>query len=119
MLSNIDSTVVIQKMITLVVSYIPNLITAVILFILFWISNKIIQKILDTTLSRMNIERQTINLLLRGAKTALYAAGIEIPFPHLQLFVEKTDGIKLLAPSSKTLQTDAFLSKLTLPLRLR
>ncbi len=36
-------------------------------------------------------------------KKALDAAGIEIPFPHLQLFVEKTDGIKLLASSPKTL----------------
>jgi small conductance mechanosensitive channel len=33
-------------------------------------------------------------------KTALDNAGIEIPYPHLQLFVEKTDGIKLLAPAS-------------------
>jgi small conductance mechanosensitive channel len=30
-------------------------------------------------------------------KNALDRAGIEIPFPHLQLFVEKTKGIELLA----------------------
>ncbi len=33
-------------------------------------------------------------------KNALDAAGIEIPFPHMQVFVEDTDGIKRLARSS-------------------
>jgi small conductance mechanosensitive channel len=32
-------------------------------------------------------------------KQALDRAGIEIPFPHLQLFVERTKGIELLAPA--------------------
>jgi small conductance mechanosensitive channel len=32
-------------------------------------------------------------------KQALDRAGIEIPFPHLQLFVEQTKGIELLAPA--------------------
>lgn len=33
-------------------------------------------------------------------KVALDKANIEIPYPHLQLFLEKTEGIKLLAPAS-------------------
>jgi len=35
-------------------------------------------------------------------KVALDKAGIEIPYPHLQLFLEKTEGIKLLATVSST-----------------
>ena len=30
-------------------------------------------------------------------KGALDEAGIEIPFPHLQLFVEDSDGVRVLA----------------------
>jgi len=39
------------------------------------------------------------------SKKALNLAGIEIPFPHLQLFVEKTEGLQLLASSPKALPT--------------
>jgi len=35
-------------------------------------------------------------------KVALDKAGIEIPYPHLQLFLEKTEGVKLLATASST-----------------
>jgi len=42
-------------------------------------------------------------------KVALDKAGIEIPYPHLQLFLEKTDGVKLLATASST---DALNKKL-------
>jgi len=35
-------------------------------------------------------------------KLALDKAGIEIPYPHLQLFLEKTDGVKLLATASSS-----------------
>ena len=34
-------------------------------------------------------------------KRALDAAGIEIPYPHLQLFLEQTDGLKLLAADGR------------------
>jgi small conductance mechanosensitive channel len=34
-------------------------------------------------------------------KRALDNAGIEIPFPHLQLFLENNDGLRLLAARDK------------------
>jgi len=39
-------------------------------------------------------------------KNALDKAGIEIPYPHLQLFLEKTEGVKLLATATAS-STDA------------
>ena len=35
-------------------------------------------------------------------KQAMDDAGIEIPFPHMQLFLEKTEGVRLLAARKST-----------------
>lgn len=37
---------------------------------------------------------------IEKVKTALDRAGIEIPYPHMQLFVEETDAVKMLASGS-------------------
>ena len=72
MVSELLTTIDVQKITTLIIGYIPNLMGALLLFLLFWLANKIIQKTMDTTLSRMKIERQAVNLLLRGARTGIY-----------------------------------------------
>jgi small-conductance mechanosensitive channel len=45
-----------------------------------------------------SIERKIAYELLERAKNALDAAGIQIPFPHLQLFVEDTAALQSLSP---------------------
>jgi hypothetical protein len=39
----------------------------------------------------MSMERLTFNRTLEACKLALDGAGIQIPYPHLQLFVEKVE----------------------------
>ncbi|MFP3998250.1 MAG: hypothetical protein ACLFUN_00270 [Desulfobacterales bacterium] len=34
---------------------------------------------------------------IEKVKTAFDSAGIEIPYPHMQLFVEETEAVKMLA----------------------
>lgn len=48
-----------------------------------------------------SIERRIGYEYLEKAKEALDAAGIQIPFPHLQLFVENTPAVELLAGRSR------------------
>ncbi len=72
MLSNFREIIDVQTLVTIVIAYIPNLLSAVILFFLFWVGNKLVQKMLGTTLTRMKIEKEAINLLLRGARVGLY-----------------------------------------------
>lgn len=61
------------------------MISAVLLFFLFWLANKIVQKTLDVTLTRAKIDRQAINLLLRGTKTGIYIFAILTIADHLQI----------------------------------
>lgn len=72
MLTKLKSQVDIEVLTTQVVGYIPNLLSAGILLFLFWTANKIIQKMIVSTLSRMKIENQSINLLLRAARFGIY-----------------------------------------------
>lgn len=53
------------------------------LMLVFWIADE-------------SIERKIKGEYLEKAKKALDAAGIEIPFPHLQLFLEETAGLRAL-----------------------
>ncbi len=77
-----------QKLTTLVIGYIPSLISAGILLFLFWLGNKLIQKTLDATLTRMKIERQAITLLLSGARVALYIFAILTIADQLQINIK-------------------------------
>lgn len=88
MVSAIQSFVDVQKIGMLVVGYLPNFISAVLLFFVFWFANKIMQKTLETTLTRLKIERQAINLLLRGAKTGLYIFAVLTIADQLQLNIK-------------------------------
>jgi small-conductance mechanosensitive channel len=40
-----------------------------------------------------DVQQRTRFTVLETCKTALDAAGIEIPFPHLQLFLEQTEAL--------------------------
>ncbi|WP_300462315.1 mechanosensitive ion channel [Desulfobacula sp.] len=88
MFSNIQTTIDVQKITTLIISYIPNLVSAMLLFFLFWLANKIVQKALTATLTRAKIERQAINLLLRGAKTGIYIFAILTIADQLQINIK-------------------------------
>jgi small conductance mechanosensitive channel len=72
MLSNFRELIDVQTLVTLVIAYLPNLLSAGILCVLFWLANKFIQKMLGATLTRMAIEKEAISLLLRGARVGLY-----------------------------------------------
>lgn len=62
----------IQSLVTRFVSYLPNIFSAILLFVIFWIANKAIQKMLSATLIRIKIARQAQGLILRTARIALY-----------------------------------------------
>ena len=85
---DIKTIIDIQKLTTLVLGYVPSLISAGILLVLFWLGNKLIQKTLDTTLTRLKIERQAINLLLSGARVGLYIFAILTIADQLQINIK-------------------------------
>ena len=62
--------------------------SAGILLVLFWLGNKLIQKTLDATLTRMKIERQAINLLLSGARVGFYIFAILTIADQLQINIK-------------------------------
>jgi len=62
----------VQSLMTRVVAYLPNLFSAILLLIVFWIVNKAIQKVISAALSRMNVVRQAQGLILRTARVILY-----------------------------------------------
>jgi small conductance mechanosensitive channel len=61
-----------QSLMTRVAEYVPNIIGAVLLIILFWIVNKVIQKTAATALAKTKVSPQAVNLILRFARYALF-----------------------------------------------
>ena len=57
---------------TRIVAYLPNLISALMLLIIFWIANKTIQKTLSATLTSMKVARQSQGLILWAARVVLF-----------------------------------------------
>jgi small conductance mechanosensitive channel len=56
-----------------------NVFSALALTVLFWIANKAIQKVLHSTLKKMRIEKQAVNLLLRTARVGVFIfAGLTV-----------------------------------------
>lgn len=49
-----------------------------------------------------SIERLIVPQYIEKAKKALDAAGIQIPFPHMQLFLEETSALKALVPQPRS-----------------
>ncbi|MCF8105304.1 MAG: mechanosensitive ion channel [Desulfohalobiaceae bacterium] len=61
-----------QSLMTRIAEYVPNVIGAVFLIILFWIVNKVIQKTTSTALAKTTVSPQAVNLILRFARYALF-----------------------------------------------
>ncbi len=87
-MENFRQIVEIEKITTLLIGYIPNMIGALIMLVLFWIANKVIQRTLDLTLSRIKIERQAIDLLLSGARYGLYVFAFLTVADQLQINIK-------------------------------
>ena len=62
----------VQALTTKLVAYLPSLVSAFLLIVVFWLTNKAIQKMLSAALARMKIVRQTRGLMLRTARVAIY-----------------------------------------------
>ena len=61
-----------QSLMTRIAEYVPNVIGAIFLIILFWIVNKVIQKSAATALAKTKVSPQAVNLILRFARYALF-----------------------------------------------
>ncbi len=72
MIENILNMVDAEALITRFAAYLPNLISALVLLLIFLILNKIIQKMLLSTFKRMEMARQVRSLLLKTAKVVLF-----------------------------------------------
>ena len=72
MLDTLIKLVDVESLITRIVAYLPNIFSAFVLLIIFWIANKSIQKALSATLTRMKVSRQSQGLILRAARVILF-----------------------------------------------
>ena len=77
-----------QAVTTFIIAYFPNLVSAAVLVVVFWIANKIIQKLLAASLTKMKVERQAANLLLRAARVGIYIFGVLTVADQLQLNIK-------------------------------
>ena len=62
----------VQTLITRFTAYLPNIFSALVLIVIFWTANKVVQKMLSATLIRMKIVRQAQGLILRAARFVFY-----------------------------------------------
>jgi small conductance mechanosensitive channel len=72
MLDTLIKLIDIRSLVTHIVAYLPNLFSAFVLLIIFWLANKAFQKALSTTLNRMKVARQSQGLILRAARVMVY-----------------------------------------------
>lgn len=72
MLDTLINLVDVQTLMTRIVAYLPNLFSAFVLLIIFWVANKSIQKALSATLTRMKVSRQSQGLILRAARVMVF-----------------------------------------------
>ena len=61
----------VQSLVTRFIAYLPNVVSALVLLLIFWVANKASQKMLSSALIRMKIARQAQGLILRAAGVAL------------------------------------------------
>jgi len=73
-----------QSLMNQVVAYLPNIFSAVVSLIIFWIVNRAIQKALSATLTRMKVVRQLQGLILRAARLVVYIFAILTVADQLQ-----------------------------------
>ncbi|MCK5835650.1 MAG: mechanosensitive ion channel [Desulfobacula sp.] len=88
MIPDFKSFIDLQTLTTRFIGFVPNLLAAIILFFLFWSANKVIQKMIHATLSKMRIEMQAINLLLRAARYGIYVFAFLTIADQLQINIK-------------------------------
>lgn len=71
MIESLNQIVDIQALTTRLVAYVPNLLSALILVLAFWIVHKIAQRMMNAALKKVDIATQASNLLLRAVKYAI------------------------------------------------
>ena len=62
----------VEALTTRFLAYLPNVFIALVLLFIFWVANKVVQRILSVALTRMNIVRQAQMLILRATRVAIY-----------------------------------------------
>ena len=62
----------VQALMTRLITYLPNLFSALLLLFIFWVANRVIQRMLSAALIRMKIVRQAQGLILRTTRFAVY-----------------------------------------------
>lgn len=55
--------------------YLPNVFMAMILVVCFWIAEKVVSKMLSTSLQRLKVDNQIVNLILKSVKVGIYIFG--------------------------------------------
>ena len=62
----------VEALTTRFLAYLPNVFIALVLLFIFWVANKVVQRILSIALTRMKIVRQAQMLILRATRVAIY-----------------------------------------------
>ena len=62
----------VEALTTRFLAYLPNVFIALVLLFIFWVANKVVQRLLSVALTRMNIVRQAQMLILRTTRVAIY-----------------------------------------------
>jgi small conductance mechanosensitive channel len=62
----------VEALTTRFLAYLPNVFIALVLLFIFWVANKVVQRILSVALTRMKIIRQAQMLILRATRVAIY-----------------------------------------------
>ena len=77
-----------QKLSELVVGYLPNLISALILVVVFWIANKTAVRALEGTFKRMKIDPQAASLLVRFVSAGIFIFALLTVADQLQINIK-------------------------------
>lgn len=85
MLDSLIKIIDVRLLMTRILTYLPNLISALVIFIIFWMADKAIRKALSTTLTRMKVTRQSQGLIIRTARVVLYIFAILTVADQLKL----------------------------------
>lgn len=62
----------VEALTTRFLAYLPNVFIALVLLFIFWVANKVVQRILSVALTRMKIVRQAQMLILRATRVVIY-----------------------------------------------
>lgn len=87
-MNGIRTMVDVEKIATLVVAYLPNLLSAILLAFLFWMGSKVMTRALRGFLGRMKIDSQAAGLLVRGANAGLFVFALLTVADQLQINIK-------------------------------